>query len=64
MCIVRQELNIKYVYLQYGFKWLRRVFHVAATEMKDTLLLLLPQSFDWLTDFHRELLQAILFIAV
>jgi uncharacterized membrane protein len=28
------------------------------------LLLLLPQSFDWLAAFHLELLQAILFIAV
>jgi hypothetical protein len=28
------------------------------------LLLLIPQSFDWLAAFHLELLQAILFIAV
>jgi hypothetical protein len=34
MSFVRQELSIGYVYLQYGFKWLRRVFHVATTEMK------------------------------
>ena len=28
------------------------------------LLLLIPQSFDWLAAFHLDLLQAILFIAV
>jgi hypothetical protein len=30
----------------------------------ELLLLLIPQSFDWLAAFHLELLQAILFIAV
>jgi hypothetical protein len=34
MSIVRQEINIEYVYLQYGFQWMRRAFHVAVTEMK------------------------------
>jgi hypothetical protein len=28
------------------------------------VLLLIPQSFDWLAPFHLKLLQAILFIAV
>jgi len=31
---------------------------------KNFLLLLIPQSFDWLAAFHLELLQAIFFIAV
>jgi len=30
----------------------------------DFLLLLIPQSFDWLAAFHLELLQAIISIAV
>jgi hypothetical protein len=37
---------------------------MVGTEIKMGFLLLIPQSFDWLTALHLDLLQAILFIAV